>query len=906
MRLRIAVLALLCASPAIAFEPYLVKDINPLYQSAGSQPDRFASLGNIAVFEATTAEEGRELWASDGTAAGTFLLADVCPGACSANLRGLLATPKGYFFSAGNQFGERELWVTRGTPASTIRLATRLVASREALPVYLESQGAFYFAGNDDGQGLDLWRSDGTPAGTYRVADLPPGGVSFGRPVLFAGRIFFSTHDGTSPSLWVSDGTAAGTRLLKRAWPENGLTPLTGMVPTSRFLYFFAPSTKGLDLWRSDGTSKGTRMVADLNLIARPGQTVLQGLAALGDRLLFVGQADSKGDEVWVSDGTAAGTRKITNFSNPTPFGFDPFFPLGNRLVFVANDGTKGRELWGTDGTAKGTRLVVDVFPGTGSGVSFLSQIYKGRLLFSGTDGRRGQELWTSDGTPQGTRMIRDICRGSCSSSAFPLAPLGDQLLLVADDGRSGKKIWKTNGTAAGTVPVTDLIPEGGFFQQMALPGKVLFTRRDDVHGEELWATDGTAAGTGLVADLNDANRAGSFPSTFMRLGHELFFTANDGQRLGLWKSDGTAAGTTLVHAFDVDPATFPSLGNWWEEAGGILYFSLRFVGEASASLWRTDGTDAGTFRLDFGPLEAGEVRTASGKLFLVLQDEDSIYSLGVSDGTPEGIQILTNSDWYAPRELTASQDKLFFFAGDSLWVSDGTIAGTVELREFERQIGNLTVHQGFVYFYADGDTFPDRALWRSDGTVAGTVKAADLPPRFDVVQPIYVTSSGSLLFLWNLTVEGQEGLWVSDGTTDGTRWVSPVHLLQAVFVPPVVLDGAVYFFGREGGLETLWRSDGTQAGTYPVLDEEGPGFWLSSPIAVSGGLLFFAQSAADVPLWRSDGTAAGSSMIRELAPDSGNTLSEGSPFAIGPRVFFQAYDPATGYELWAIDTRED
>ena len=183
MRLRIAALALLCAAPVAAFEPYLVKDINPLYQSDGSRPDRFASLGSTAVFEATTADEGRELWVSDGTAAGTFLLADVCPGVCSGSPRGLLDTPKGYFFSAANQAGERELWITRGTPASTFRLATRFVASWEILPLFLESQGVTYFIGDDGIHGVELWRSDGTPAGTHLVADLHPEFAGFGQLV---------------------------------------------------------------------------------------------------------------------------------------------------------------------------------------------------------------------------------------------------------------------------------------------------------------------------------------------------------------------------------------------------------------------------------------------------------------------------------------------------------------------------------------------------------------------------------------------------------------------------------------------------------------------------------------------------------------------------------------------------
>lgn len=917
MRLRIAALALLCAAPVFASEPYLVKDINPLYQSDGSTPDRFVSLGSVAVFGATTAEEGRELWASDGTAAGTVLLADICSGECSAAPRGLLVTPKGYFFVAVNEDSEREVWLTRGTPGSTIRLATRLGASLDILPHFLESQGVLYFVAHDDLHGQELWRSDGTPAGTYLVADLYPGpGPSNIGPLrLFAGRLFFSADNGTTgPSLWSSDGTAAGTRLVKDTSPRDVYPQgqLTGMVPTSRFLYFFANSFKGFALWRSDGTPRGTQVVSDPGFAPHPESPQPRSVTTLGSRLLFLAETAGQGEEIWTSDGTRAGTRRITNFQEPLPVGRSgllyPVLPLGDRLVFAVNDGVNGRELWVTDGTPKGTRLFLDVLPGPASGVGSLWTIQGGRILFTGMDGRRGNELWTTDGTRTGTRILRDICRGSCDSFPYGYTPFNDGLLFFATS-RNGREMWQTNGTTAGTVRITNIVPADGILKKTAIPGKLLFAARDAVHGEELWISDGTAAGTRLVADLNDANQAGSGPGTFMRLGGELVFAASDGQHRGLWKSDGTAAGTTFVHSF-AGPAAFLDFGDW-EEAGGLLFFALRPDGEPLPRLWRTDGTDAGTFQLDLGGLYVtSELRAAGNKLFFTTRDESFNYSLGVSDGTPGGTRILTNNDWYAtaiaPRELTSFQNKLFFFAGDGLWVSDGTDAGTFLVKSFNRDFTNLTVHQGFLYFYAQDEEIDERALWRSDGTAAGTVKAADLPPRFDSSQPLFVTSSGPLLFLWNLTVEGQEGLWVSDGTTTGTRWVSPVHLRQAVFVPPVVLDGVVYFFGREGGQETLWRSDGTPAGTYPVLDEEGPGFWLSSPIAASGGLLFFAESAADIPLWRSDGTAAGSSVIRELAAGSGSTLSEGSPFAIGSQVFFQACDPATGTELWAIDTRED
>jgi ELWxxDGT repeat protein len=262
---------------------------------------------------------------------------------------------------------------------------------------------------------------------------------------------------------------------------------------------------------------------------------------------------------------------------------------------------------------------------------------------------------------------------------------------------------------------------------------------------------------------------------------------------------------------------------------------------------------------------------------------------------------MATEIEWsdnnWAPRELTSFQNKLFFFAQTSendggLWVSDGTDAGTFLVRRFYRDFTNLTVHQGFLYFYAQDDEEAERALWRSDGTAVGTVKAVELPPDFDRGQSLFTTSAGPLLFLWNLSVEGQRGFWVSDGTTAGTRRVSPVELIPFSFSVPLVLDGIVYFSGRQGNVQGLWRSDGTSAGTFLILDTVS--FASLGPFTTVGGLIFFNNSGA---LWQSDGTTAGTLKIRDQA---------GSPSAVGPRVFFPAYDPAIGYELWAIDTRED
>ncbi len=64
----------------------LLLDVNTavpgLYYLAN--PSFVATAGNVVVFLATDASTGRELWKTDGTAEGTALVEDICPGLCTS------------------------------------------------------------------------------------------------------------------------------------------------------------------------------------------------------------------------------------------------------------------------------------------------------------------------------------------------------------------------------------------------------------------------------------------------------------------------------------------------------------------------------------------------------------------------------------------------------------------------------------------------------------------------------------------------------------------------------------------------------------------------------------------------------------------------------------------------------
>jgi ELWxxDGT repeat protein len=134
--------------------------------ASGTAPGRLLFVGSDAA-------HGAELWTTDGTAAGTRRLSDVCAGPCSAFSQyvppAVLGDAGGrtYFLAATTADGTpQDLWVTDGTPAGTRRISgfTRGAGILDGLLYY----------GVTGASGLELWVTDGTAAGSHPVTVLLP------------------------------------------------------------------------------------------------------------------------------------------------------------------------------------------------------------------------------------------------------------------------------------------------------------------------------------------------------------------------------------------------------------------------------------------------------------------------------------------------------------------------------------------------------------------------------------------------------------------------------------------------------------------------------------------------------------------------------------------------------------
>ena len=404
----------------------LVKDINP---RGSSNPASIVSVFGRLFFFADDGVHGQELWTSDGTAAGTRLVKDIVPGPLSPFGVELARLGDRVFFLASRYSSQRfvwdvELWGSDGTAKGTF--VVRQIGSTRSggipTPNFFRWRNKLYFQAAEAVRGSELWVSDGTAAGTRLVADIDR--QRFGSfPHDFAALgdrfLFVANNVAAGRELWVSDGTTAGTRLLKDIDPGVGSSGPAHLLSWRGRVYFSAQTASGRELWVSDGTAQGTRLFKDL----RPGAASSFPLyfRDFGDRFVFVANDGTSGHEPWVSDGTVAGTKRLVDYrpgaGSSTSSAFSMFG--SRRFFFAATSGSgRGTELTVSDGTAKGTRLFQDLNPGAAASnpgnrafVRELPYAYlRGKLYFAATSATNGRELWVLDPNAAATQRFGTPC----------------------------------------------------------------------------------------------------------------------------------------------------------------------------------------------------------------------------------------------------------------------------------------------------------------------------------------------------------------------------------------------------------------------------------------------------------------------------------------------------------------
>ncbi|MEQ8524100.1 T9SS type A sorting domain-containing protein [Gracilimonas sp.] len=406
--------------------------------------EEITPLGDKIIFTAVTEEYSDEVYVSDGTASGTYMLKDIYPGDYSSDAEHFgVMNGKAYFPAEDGRYPEanngEELWVTDGTASGTYLLkdldpgqyfqeewSTEETNYSSRPDRFFAHNGTMYFSARHHNYGEELWATDGTAEGTYMVKDIFPGKYedsddieNSSSPKNFTsinGTVLFNAESDSSYKeyLYTTDGTEEGTRkfLDEEIYVEEEPVEFNGS-------WYFISDAK---LWKSDGTPEGTSLVIDMtvdNYVIEDGSDLSPKIFKLNNQLYFFSTYT-----LWKTDGTKAGTEKaVESLFNLFDYHHTDFAAVYNgRIYFVASDDgygqahIAGRELWMTDGTQDGTMYVANLRTGIDRGEPDGSdpedlRVLNGKLYFTAEGDSLGREIWMTNGIPQRYAQIEDTLR---------------------------------------------------------------------------------------------------------------------------------------------------------------------------------------------------------------------------------------------------------------------------------------------------------------------------------------------------------------------------------------------------------------------------------------------------------------------------------------------------------------
>jgi len=819
-------------------------------------------------------KSGGDVLAADMQSRSVELLRDTRTGGNYGEFSWLMTAGDRLFFQATDGHVAELVWTSDATPAGTRLLYEQPTASIVRRVTHLTThQGHLYFNGRDQLTGLQaLYQSDGTEAGTRllsRIADPGPM-LSVAAGLVGGGRSGEDRHG----TLWASDGTEAGTHALASfgTWIRVGAIARLGEGALAWVYNFNAPSGSPVELWRTDLTRTGTAKIADVDPPPSIATPAARWTAEAGGLLFFAAIAHglSPGLAIWRTDGTAAGTFSITpaveeeqQQDDVWRLGPAQFMAAaGPVLVFAGQDLAHGLELWASDGTQEGTHMLADINPGGISSNPEWLTSSGGNVYFAAESPGAGRELWRTDGTAAGTRRVIDLFPGS--ESAFrtagdpgsadpgnPLVAFAGEIAFLGMAAAGECRLWTSDGTEAGTRAVGEALPPSSGWRSIpptpppivAADGSVLAVMGNR-GSDEAWVTDGTSgsftpwsgprlarileqplprvhgqlllnsAGKVVRTDLTPAGTVEAFP--------EWMDVASDGEDgvfyfwrnfASLWRSDGTPAGTKELRTFTMLP--YKPAGRLIAQSGGTAYF-FALDDAHGVEPWITDGTPAGTRLItDLCPGLCSESLHAVGAAGGFAYFKDWSGKCWVTDGTVDGTRSVVAAAC-GPQVLRLKDMVLYGVpesgASWSLYRARLDLTDVQYLRMVDNLSLTIATADGAppelpVLFSASSPT-SGVELWRTDGTRDGTTQVADLYPGWLSAAPIYLTQAFGRTYFTAADPEHGSELWSSDGSVEGTRLEADILPGPASAVPrgfAVAGNRLVFEVGRRDGTQEFW-----------------------------------------------------------------------------------------------------
>jgi ELWxxDGT repeat protein len=990
---------------------FVVQDIRP--GSNVSEVSPVTNVNGTLFLAADDGTHGYELWESNGNAAGTFLVQDINPGAGGSYPKFLTNVNGTLFFSASREPSSNpgyELWESNGTAAGTFLVQDINSGALYSYPKYLTNvNGALFFQANDGTHGAELWESNGTASGTFLVADINPGGGSYPRYLTNVnGTLFFSADDGThGREPWVKGGSnATDTDLSSTPNPARlgqavtftaAVVVLPGAPAPTGSVDFKEGST---DLTPGGVNLTAGRATFSTSSLALGSHTITAFYS--GDVHFTASQGDD-GENPQIVTVNESST-SLSSSPNPSFFGQAVTFTAKVSGSGGVPTGTVDFKEGSTDLTPSGVSLTAGQatfsISSLAVGSHTITAFYSGsaQFLSSQEDDSGKPQVVQEDSTsvtllgpsaPLSGQLVGFVAVVANTSVPFT-SPTG-QVQFAVDGTNLGPPATLVGGVApslptrllaAGsphTITATYTNSDGSFIgsshsviQAVAKDGTkiiLISTPTTAVSGQVVVFTaivnpvaPGTGTPTGLVdfkegaTDLTPggvtvAGGRATFSTSSLALGNHTLtatyggdanFTGNIGDDASAPEVVNKAPTRTVMTSFP-DPSVF----------GQVVSFTVAVI-----ALAPSQGTPTGTVTFTDGATTIGTVTvnnvgratfttaslTRGNHAINANYDGDAKFLASAYSNFGEAVQqdATTAAVTASANPAVVGTTITFTATVQASSPGAGIPTGTVTFLDITTTLGTGTLNAAgkatFMTSALAPGTHAIKATYAGDSnflasaspTLAETVKssaaasaAMALSGMRPATSPLAASPNATLLsdispgsvdsnpqkftvinnvafFTANDGTHGVE-LWVS-GKTAGTALVKDINPGASGSYPTNLtnLNGTLFFTANDGthGVQ-LWQSNGTAAGTF-LFDDINPGVPTGSPFSLTNvnGSLFFAAN---------DGMG-GSQLFSSNGVAAGTAefkhmnpgaISPGSLTNVNATLFFTFNDGVHGNQLW-------
>lgn len=442
-------------------------------------------------------------------------------------------------------------------------------------------------------------------------------------------------------------------------------------------------------------------------------------------------------------------------------------------------------------------------------------------------------ELWRSDGTPAGTGLYLDINSGA---SSYPNRPrrLGDEVWFDANDGPA-RNLFRMQGNDAITKVSVDILNAIDSFPRQFTPlksGITLFKERNGLHSTRgtpettteplvnivacsrcdyerlfpigngallwnpstgyLWYTDGSDGPEGI--EFVQDNLLPLYPetkNTFARLNTNtaLFFAkvpnVDSAYTRNLWRANGSNEGTTLVKTLSLPTPSSAEIA--LDEIETLVSHRrvVYFMGtdpQHGNELWRTDGTESGTYMVKelvpgTGEMIIQNLTSAQRNLYFTYADARGLH-LAKSRGSANDTMRIASlpANIAAIQDVTAVNDSVFLRSGRNLYKSRGHAGDLRRIGQFgftsqvDSSYGQeatvttdgpaaMTAFGNHLYFIARKNAADPLQVWRA---IENRTKVEVVAARFNVhasdAKDVDFYVHGNRLFLTVMDRVGRHG----------------------------------------------------------------------------------------------------------------------------------------------------